>query len=340
MSQILNFNDFEILGQKLLERIDDLLKHFNIEYTDLGDRIEGNCIIHSSDNDNSLCIYKNDGFPVWKCWTGHCDEDYGIGLVGFTHGCLNVNRETNFKQAVDFIQDFLGGAEIKQSCPDKSDFIKIVHKMNGFAKPQEPMCTREYMLNSLEIPSPYFLSRGISGRTLTHFDVGDSLSQGKYLSNRAICPIYDVHNSLVGAAGRRVQEKTYLPKWLFSKGLKTSNILYGLNIAKQHILRRKSAILVEGCGDVLNLHDIGFDNAVGCFGAALKQGQIDILNSLGVLSVILIMDSDDAGQTAQQKIIEKCDRIFNIKQIRLDRGKDPGDLTKEDLERIVYAIKN
>jgi hypothetical protein len=52
---------------------------------------------------------------------------------------------------------------------------------------------------------------------------------------------------------------------IFKKG----NTLFGMDLAKKHINKEKEAILVEGYFDVIALHDIGVETAVGTYGMAI-----------------------------------------------------------------------
>jgi DNA primase len=45
-----------------------------------------------------------------------------------------------------------------------------------------------------------------------------------------------------------------------------------------------------------------------------------------------VYDSDDAGRIASQKIKEKYSDMFEISTIVLPDGKDPSDLTVEELQ--------
>ena len=79
--------------------------------------------------------------------------------------------------------------------------------------------------------------------------------------NRAMFPIMDVHNHVIGFGGRVMGDGE--PKYLNSPETKIfdkSRNLYGLNIARS--TRKDQLLLCEGYMDVIALHQAGFDNAV------------------------------------------------------------------------------
>jgi DNA primase len=115
-----------------------------------------------------------------------------------------------------------------------------------------------------------------------------------------------------------------------------SNILYGFHQAKQHIRKHDYSILVEGQFDVVLSHQFGFKNTLAVsgtsFGSDLEStsGTPTHFGLLSKLSknMILALDSDDAGQKAQIKIINVVTPLgISLKMIKnLDDAKDPADI--------------
>lgn len=75
---------------------------------------------------------------------------------------------------------------------------------------------------------------------------------------------------------------------------------YGWNFAKYPIRSENQAILVEGNPDVIRMHSIGCTNTVAACGTSLTKTQIAMLKA-GCQSVLMIYDSDTAGQRAAVK---------------------------------------
>lgn len=199
---------------------------------------------------------------------------------------------------------------------------KIVREIGAFK--------RDTIRNSLQIPSEYFINRGFSAEILNEFDIGLSLKKNGPMQERVVVPIYDEDYNYVSYVGRAISDDT-TPKWLFGKGFKKQNILYGLNIAKDYIQKTESVILVEGQGDVWKLHEANYKNCVGVFGASISDDQVLLLESSGALNVIILTDSDQAGEKAYHQIVNKCGRRFNYFRPVIPT-KDVGEMTLEQID--------
>ena len=119
--------------------------------------------------------------------------------------------------------------------------------------------------------------------------------------NRAMFPIMDVHNRVIGFGGRVMGDGE--PKYLNSPETKIfdkSRNLYGLNIARS--TRKNQLLLCEGYMDVIALHQAGFDNAVASLGTALTSGHASLLKRY-TREVYLTYDSDGAGTKAALRAI-------------------------------------
>ena len=82
---------------------------------------------------------------------------------------------------------------------------------------------------------------------------------------------------------------------------------------------------------------IGYKNTLCIFGTTnFSKKKVDILDNMGVTRVDIMMDSDGPGQKAAEKIAELLDsrNIFS-RIITLPKGIDPGELTKEQAERLL-----
>lgn len=94
--------------------------------------------------------------------------------------------------------------------------------------------------------------------------------------NRAMFPIMDVHNKVIGFGGRVMGDGE--PKYLNSPEtpiFDKSRNLYGLNFART--TKKPQFLLCEGYMDVIALHQAGFDNAVASLGTALTAGHANLL---------------------------------------------------------------
>ena len=145
--------------------------------------------------------------------------------------------------------------------------------------------------------------------------------------NRAMFPIMDVHNRVIGFGGRVMGEGE--PKYLNSPETRIfdkSRNLYGLNIARSS--RRNQLLLCEGYMDVISLHQAGFDNAVASLGTALTSGHANLLKRY-TKEVYLTYDSDGAGVKAALRAIPILKEVgITTKVINMRPYKDPDEFTK------------
>lgn len=145
--------------------------------------------------------------------------------------------------------------------------------------------------------------------------------------NRAMFPIMDVHNRVIGFGGRVMGEGE--PKYLNSPETRIfdkSRNLYGLNIARTS--RRNQLLLCEGYMDVISLHQAGFDNAVASLGTALTSGHANLLKRY-TKEVYLTYDSDGAGVKAALRAIPILKEVgIATKVINMRPYKDPDEFIK------------
>lgn len=154
--------------------------------------------------------------------------------------------------------------------------------------------------------------------------------------NRAMFPIVDVNNRVIGFGGRVMGDGE--PKYLNTQEtlvFDKSRNLYGLNLAKKS--KRSGIIFCEGYMDVISMHQAGFDNAVASLGTALTVGQVNLIKRY-TDHVYLAYDSDGAGTKAAIRALGIM-REFEMpaRVISLKPYKDPDELIqaegKEEFER-------
>ncbi len=145
--------------------------------------------------------------------------------------------------------------------------------------------------------------------------------------NRAMFPILDVSNRVIGFGGRVMGDGE--PKYLNSPETKLfdkSRNLYGLNYAKNS--RKDYFLLCEGYMDVISLHQAGFTNAVASLGTALTS-QHCLLIRRYVKEVVLTYDSDGAGINAAKRAIPLLREAgIAAKVLSMKPYKDPDEFIK------------
>ena len=150
--------------------------------------------------------------------------------------------------------------------------------------------------------------------------------------NRLMFPIRDASGRVVAFTGRALAEDD-LAKYLNSPETELyhkSDILFGMDAAKDAIRVRKFTMLVEGQIDVLHAHQAGFTNAVALSGTALTERHLGLMKRFSE-NLMLVLDADPAGlkATARSAALALYAGL-RVKAARLPKGKDPADLISED----------
>lgn len=95
------------------------------------------------------------------------------------------------------------------------------------------------------------------------------------------------------------------PKYLNSREspvYRKSETLYALDLARDTIRQKKTAVLVEGYFDVIGLFAQGITNAVALCSTALTAGHLAALTRVGAEELVLLLDGDAAGQRAVERL--------------------------------------
>jgi DNA primase len=122
---------------------------------------------------------------------------------------------------------------------------------------------------------------------------------------RLVFPIAAADGEVIGFGGRTLPgAPDRLAKYINSPEsllYKKSRVLYGIDLAREHIRRTRSAVLVEGYFDVIALHQAGVKNAVAVCGTALTPEHVEALQRLDCRTLTLLFDGDAAGVEAATK---------------------------------------
>ncbi|MDD4135842.1 MAG: DNA primase [Candidatus Shapirobacteria bacterium] len=170
-------------------------------------------------------------------------------------------------------------------------------------------------------------------------------------NGRLTFPLPDYRGHFVGFSGRIIPNQKSLPagrqanlaKYINSPETEIyhkSQMLFGLNLAKEAIRQENYAIVVEGEFDMISPFQSGFKNIVALKGTAFTQDQLQLLRRY-TDTLILALDSDFAGDNAARKSIELADSMeFDIKVLNLgDKYKDPDEAIKADPEFFKSQLK-
>jgi DNA primase len=156
--------------------------------------------------------------------------------------------------------------------------------------------------------------------------------------NRLTWPIRDISGDVVGFGARKLasDEDDQGPKYLNTSETpiyKKSQVLYGLDMAKKEIAKKRQVVIVEGYTDVMAAHLAGITTAVATCGTAFGAEHIRIIRRLLMDDdafrgeVIFTFDGDAAGQKAAMRAFGEDQKFVTQTFVAVEPdGLDPCDL--------------
>ncbi|MGC8624490.1 MAG: DNA primase [Phycisphaerae bacterium] len=205
--------------------------------------------------------------------------------------------------------------------------------------------------------------KGISHETILAVGLVKNRSDGSpydVFRNRLMFPIIDTSDRVIAFGGRILPlaasaPNPTTPATMDQEGPKYLNspetalfskreTLYALNLARQPLLRKQLAVVVEGYMDVVGCYQAGVENVVATLGTALTEQHIQLLRRF-CNRVVLVFDSDDAGRRAADRAIALLlSYPMDVRIAHVPEGKDPCDFCMshggEAFEKILAAAQD
>ncbi|MDC0376180.1 DNA primase [Schleiferiaceae bacterium] len=192
----------------------------------------------------------------------------------------------------------------------------------------------------------YALASSYSEQSLESSGISMRNERGWYdrFRGRVMFPIHSISGRVLGFGGRILQSNAKAAKYLNSPEnpiYHKSKVLYGLFQAKQEIVKRDEALLVEGYTDVLSFYQNGVQNVVSSSGTALTEGQIAMLKRY-TTNITLLYDGDAAGIRASFRGLDMMlEQGVNVRVVPFPDGEDPDSFAQahstEELEKYIKS---
>lgn len=284
--------------------------------------------------------------PSLGSW--HC---FGCGLGGDVFAYVEQKENVDFAQAVELLADKYhielkyedsGSSSKKRQGSTRSRLLEVCEQTQKFFASQlsadEALPARKllagrnftqadcerfgcgYALQGWDTLVRHLASLGYTQQEMIDAGVarqGQNQSVYDYFRGRATWPIRDSTGRTLGFGARRLYDDDRIA----AKYINTpdtvlyhkNQVLYGIDIAKPHIVDKRQVVIVEGYTDVMACHLAGVDVAVATCGTAFGQEHAKIIrrfisdDSLGAVQlvgptrgskVIFTFDGDAAGQKA------------------------------------------
>lgn len=327
--------DLRKIKHAIFNNIELLLDNLNIDYESFDKNYYSTCPIHAgSDNKRALSISKDK--MTWRCWTRGCHENYGTDILHFVQAVLSArsNEEVDFIKTLKYICK-LYKLNLKDNSTQKEFTKNELCEIVRIFEPPKHFISNTIPLIKTSDNCEYFVARGFKPETLRHFGVGNCIDDESPMKNRAIIPIHDAENNIVGYIGRAT--KSYVsPKFLFSKGFKKTDHLYNYNRAIQYINDTAALFIVEGQGDVWRLYECGVNNCVSIFGREISENQRHKILQMNITTLVVLTDDDQSGRESKFQIQRQFSRMLNLKFPILSK-KDIGDMKIDQVKQEILT---
>ncbi len=168
---------------------------------------------------------------------------------------------------------------------------------------------------------------------------------------RLVFPLIDFRGQILGFSGRVLPGANpavagQMAKYINSPETEIyhkSQMVFGLNLAKDFIRKENAVIVVEGEFDMISPFAADIKNIVAVKGTAFTEEQLQLLRRYAE-TLILALDADFAGNHAAIRSIELAEKLdFDIKVVDLlGQFKDPDEAVRADpkwfKQRVTAAI--
>jgi hypothetical protein len=340
-------------------KIEEILRALNVaNIKTTGDKVRSSCPLapwkHSGGHDN------NPSFAVWiketdlspfKCMSASCgfrgtlqdlvtkvqaksgndlsglllfvsnndSQDNGTRLEKLKHNaCLySVPREVGFWQNPD--------------APDFDD--PLVMTKFAPALPADDRVKADKMIELLDDEALWYLhiERGFDDVSIKKWQLG-----WHPIVRRISIPQFDRHGRLVNMGGRHVKSAFDTwdpPKWMHSKNFKKELYLFGEDKFIVSPDGKGTMFLVEGMFDAIYLDMKGIPNVGAMCGSYLSKIQCEkVVRWFD--NLVIVPDGDTPGREAADRIMKSIGSRINTYVYNTPEGKDPDQLTDEEINEL------
>ena len=315
-----------------------------------------------------LCPFHSEKSPSFNVRSApafyHC---FGCGAGGDVYKFIQEIEHVGFTEAIEKLAEKSGF----QLTYDEGSTQESSGRARLLAANQEASAFFSEQLQSSEggTAVKFLASRGFDQKAISQFGIGyapkgwqglldhlkakgftleEAITAGLAMASdkggydrfrgRVLWPIRDSNSQVLGFGARKLYEDDQGPKYLntpetpvYHKG----SVLYGLDLARKEIIKRKEIIVVEGYTDVMACHLAGFPNAVATCGTAFGEDHIKIINRLfgtseDPASVVFTFDPDAAGEKAALRVYGDTSKFNALTFVASGpEGLDPSDLRQQ-----------
>jgi DNA primase len=323
-----------------------------------------------ADSLKGLCPFHDEKSPSFNVRPGHGTfHCFGCGEGGSVVDFMMKIEHLGFVEAVERLADRVGiqltytggGSSVQRDRGTRSRLVEANKLAQEFYAEQlssaQAQPAREFLMqrgftqqaaatfgcgfapSGWDQLTKHLLARGFSVDELVKAGLSREGQRGPIdrFHRRLLWPIRDLGGDVVGFGARRLFDDDRVEaKYLNTSETplyRKSQVLFGLDLAKREIARRRQVVVVEGYTDVMAMHLAGVPTALASCGTAFGAEHISVLRRLLMDDfefhgeVIFVFDGDEAGQKAALKAFDDEQRFSAQTFIAIaPDGMDPCEL--------------
>ena len=292
------------------------------------DRVQCRPVCHGdSDNDTGFTYYRQSGH--WRCWTRGCHEKKPLTDI---FSLIQIALDLPWREAFRWVA---GQYELKtwgqlesyepralQEYRDQQEWLAGLDNHSMLREYEESwlrdqMLETKYVAQRLGLAQDSKILQGCWHGLMPRFEP---------MRDRVVFPIKDSFNRYIAMTGRHLFWESGMkePKWKHLGPM--GKVLFPWHLSRSHIASSGLAYVVEGPIDALRMLQLKHPNVV-CLGGKMMSRQQALLLSQVANQVILVLDSDEAGQEGVEAIWKRFRGMFMFQSVQLPKGKDLDDLS-------------
>ncbi len=374
----------DIAAVREATRIEDVVgEHVALKPAGVGS-LKGLCPFH---DERTPSFHVRPQVGLWHC--------FGCGEGGDVISFVQKIDHLGFSEAVEMLAQRAnvtlhyeeGGRQVRQEEPGRRQRLLDAHRVaeeyyreqllspeahagraflsgRGFTQAMSDRFAVGYSPQGWDHLTRHLRGRGFTDAEIQAAGLGSQGNRGTYdrFRGRLMWPIRDITGATIGFGARRLDDDPESPKYLNTPETaiyKKSQVLYGLDLAKRDITRRRRIVIVEGYTDVMAAHVAGETCAVATCGTAFGSEHVRIVRRLlgdaadpaaGVVlssgrahgsEIIFTFDGDEAGQKAAIRAFHEDQNFASQTFVAVEKsGMDPCDLRLARGDQAVLTLVN
>ncbi|MFL5244452.1 MAG: DNA primase [Gemmataceae bacterium] len=317
-----------------------------------GATFKGLCPFHDDHNPSFDVDPRRQRFKCWSC-----------NKYGDVFSFVQEHERVDFREALELLARRAGISLENTSASPQARSRALMLDIVAWAAELYHGCLLDHP--GAEAARRYLGERRLTGETVRRFGLGFAPANGEWLlrhareagkglelleqvgligrrqegngfydrfRDRILFPIRNPRGQAVGFGGRILPMSPLAergPKYYNSSDtqlFKKSELLYGLDLARQAAVKAGYLAVVEGYTDVMMAHQMGVSQVVATMGTALNASHVRELRKF-VPRVVLVFDADQGGDTGADRALQIfAGQDVDLAVATLPQGMDPCDL--------------